>query len=268
MDGPTRIVLLSEGQFRARDGRMSESSVSAQDSPGAVSSLSQRSGQYELSDELAKLCLPQEWKDSNRTLAWVNSICFLFLVVGLIGLRPPKVIHKPLSEVVEAVPVIFTPPEEQPKAEPEAKPDEEQPQDTPTEAPQVISVVAAADPTSVAFAVPVQGAVAIAPAAHLATPPPPANQPPARAIQFNPNVGDGGSYPAPLYPGAAQRNHYEGTVMVEIAVEASGEISQVRVFKSSGFGVLDDAAMDVVKHRWRFPPGQPRLYHWPCIFKF
>jgi hypothetical protein len=26
--------------------------------------------------------------------------------------------------------------------------------------------------------------------------------------------------------------------------------------------------MDVVKHRWRFPPGQPRLYHWPCIFKF
>jgi hypothetical protein len=165
---------------------MSESSVSAQDPPGAVPSLQQRSGQYELSDDLAKLCLPQEWKDSNRTLAWVNSICFLFLVVGLIGLRPPKVIHKALSEVVEAVPVIFTPPEEQPKAEPEAKPDEEQPQDTPTEAPQVVSIVAAADPTSVAFAVPVQGAVAVAPAAHLATPPPPANQPPPRAVSLIP----------------------------------------------------------------------------------
>jgi protein TonB len=178
------------------------------------------------------------------------------------------VVHKPLTELVETVPVIFTPPEDQPKVEPEAKPDDEKPQDAPSDAPQVVAVVAAADPTSVAFAVPVQGAVAIAPAAHLATPPPPANQPAPRAIQFNPNVGDGGSYPPPSYPGSAQRNHYEGTVMVEIAVEASGEISQVKVYKSSGYGVLDDAATDVVKHRWRFPPGQPRLYHWPCIFKF
>jgi len=192
----------------------------------------------------------------------------MFLIVGLIGLRPPSVIHRPLSETVETVPVIFTPAEEPPRVEPEQKPDEEQPQDTPAEAPQVVSVVAAADPSSVAFAVPVQGAVAIAPAAHLATPPPPANQAPPRVIQFNPNVSDGGSYPAPLYPGIAQRNHYEGTVVVEIAVEASGEISQVRVFKSSGFSVLDESAMDVVKRRWRFPPGQPRLYHWPCIFKF
>jgi len=248
---------------------MSESSAQAQGALAAASTLQPRSGDYQLSDDLARLCLPQEWKDSYRTLAWVDSVCFLFLIVGLVGLHPPKVIHKPLSDLVEAVPVIFTPPDEPPKAESEAKPDEEQPQDTPTEAPQVVQVVAAADPTSVAFAVPVQGAVAIAPAAHLATPPPPVNQPPPpRAMQFNPNVGDGGSYPPPSYPGIAQRNHSEGTVTIEIAVEASGEISSVKVFKSSGFGVLDDAATDVVKHRWRFPPGQPRLYHWPCIFKF
>ena len=128
--------------------------------------------------------------------------------------------------------------------------------------------MAAADPTSVAFAVPVQGAVAIAPAAHLATPPPPVGQAPARAVQFNPNVSDGGSYPPPMYPGVAQRNHYEGTVTIEIAVAADGKIIEAKVYKSSGFSVLDEAALDVVKRRWRFPAGSSRLYHWPCIFKF
>ena len=94
------------------------------------------------------------------------------------------------------------------------------------------------------------------------------NQAPARAVQFNPNVSDGGSYPPPMYPGIAQRNHYEGTVTIEIAVDASGAITETKVFKSSGFSVLDEAALEVVKRRWRFPPGEPRLYQWPCIFKF
>jgi TonB family protein len=56
--------------------------------------------------------------------------------------------------------------------------------------------------------------------------------------------------------------------MIEFAVDASGAIVEAKVLKSSGFSVLDEAALDVVKRRWRFPPGQPRLYHWPCIFKF
>jgi protein TonB len=247
---------------------MSETSAQAQSPLTPTSSFETKVSKYQLSDDLARLCLPHEWEDSYRTLAWVNSICFLFLVVGLIGLRPPKVIHRPLSELVETVPVIFTPPEEQPKVEPEVKQDEEPPQDAPAQAPQVVTVVAAADPSSVAFAVPVQGAVAISPQAHLATPPPAVNQAPPTAVQFNPNVGDGGSYPPPSYPAIAQRNHYAGNVTIEIAVDSSGAITEAKIFKSSGFSVLDEAALDVVKHRWRFPPGQPRLYHWPCIFQF
>ena len=259
---------LAKGHFRGHRSRMSESSAPAQSPLSSVSAFESKQGNYELSDELARLCLPQEWRDSYRTLAWVNSICFLFLVIGLIGLKPPQVIHKPLTEIVETVPVIFTPPEEPPKTEPEVKQEEEQPQEAPTAAPQVAPVVAAADPSSVAFAVPVQGAVAIAPAAHLATPPPPVAQAPPRAVQFNPNAGDGGSYPPPTYPGIAQRNHYEGTVMIEIAVDPDGQVTEAKVFKSSGFPVLDESALEVVKKRWRFPPGQPRLYHWPCIFRF
>src|SRR5690349_5128563 len=173
---------------------MSEPSFPAQTQLMGTPALGVQGREYHLSDDLARLCLPQEYRDSYRTLAWVNSICCLFLIVGLVGLRAPKVIHKPLTEMTEVVPVVFTPPEEPPKAEPEVKPDEpDEPQNTTEETPQVMTVVAAADPTSVAFAVPVQGAVAVAPAAHLATPPPPAAKAPPTAVKFNPAVADGGN---------------------------------------------------------------------------
>jgi len=246
---------------------MSESSVHAQ-TPFAGSPLGQTQD-YQLSDDLARLCLPQEYKDSYRKLAWVNSICFLFLLVGLVGLKPPMIHVRQIAAANEVVPVIFTPPEEQPKPE-ESKPDEPEPQptDTPAEAPQVAQVVAAADPASVAFAVPVPGAVAVSPMAHLATPPPPViKAPPAKPQTFNPNAGGEGSFPQPNYPSQAIRNHYQGTVIIEIMVEESGAISSVKVFKSSGFSMLDEAAQQVVERRWKFPPGPKRWLQWPCQFK-
>jgi periplasmic protein TonB len=233
--------------------------------------LNPRERHYQLSDDLAKLCLPQEWKDSYRTLAWVNSVCALFLLVGLVGLKAPRVIIRPLSEVTDVVPVIFTPPDEPPPPTTEIKPDEmdETPTDAPVETPQVVTIVAAADPTAVAFAVPVPGAVAIAPRAQLATPPPPVNAPPPpKPVQFNPNAASGqGSFPPPEYPASAQRNRYQGTVIIDIKVEPSGDISAATVFKSSGFTMLDDAALQVVQKRWRFTPGQQRWFQWPCMFK-
>ena len=248
---------------------MSESTASAQSSLAGPSAFQSSAVNYQLSDSLARLCLPQEFRDSYRTLAWVNSICFMFLVVGLIGLKPPKVIHKPLSEVVDVVPVIFTPPEEPLKAEPDQKPDEQQPQDTPQDTPQVVAVVAAADASSVAFAVPVQGSVAIADAAHLATPPPPpqTQAPPSKPIRFDPNVSDGGTHPLPSFPQSALRNHYTGTVTIEITVDASGAVTEAKIFQSSGFVVLDEAALQTVKRRWHFPTGHPGLYHWACKFE-
>ena len=245
---------------------MSESSASASSTLSPQSTAASTSP-YHLSDDLARLCLPQEWKDSYRTLAWVNSICFLFLVVGLVGLKAPRVIQKPLTEISEPVPVVFTQPEEPPKTEPEPKQEEEQPQDAPADTPQVAAVVAAADPTSVAFAVPVQGAVAIAPAAHLATPPPPANQAPPRAVQFNPTTAGGGSFPDPHYPAIAMRNHYQGTVIVEFVVDEAGRLTSVKVQKSSGFPVLDEEALETVKNRWRFMPGKPGYFYKPFAFQ-
>jgi protein TonB len=86
-------------------------------------------------------------------------------------------------------------------------------------------------------------------------------------VQFNPHAAGEGYFSDPQYPAMALRNHYEGTTIVEIAVDEAGNTTEAKIFKSSGFPILDDAALDVVKKRWRFPPGQPRLYHWPCTFK-
>lgn len=248
---------------------MSESSVPAQSPLAATPGFGSGAHDYRLSDDLARLCLPQEFKDSYRRLAWMNSICCLFLIVGLVGIKPPKIHVRPLSEPPDVVPVVFTPPEEPPKVEPDVKPDEpDQPRDTQEDTPQVVQVVAAADSASVVFSVPVQGAVAVASEARFATPPPPVPQAPPKPVQFNPSVADGGNYPPPEYPSMALRNRWQGTVTIEILVDGSGQITDAKVQKTSGTTMLDSAALDTVKKRWHFPAtGQARWLYWPCIFQ-
>ncbi len=242
------------------------------ESISAPAVFSQTASQYRLSDDLARLCLPQEYKDSYRTLAWVNSICALFLLVGLIGLKSPRIIVRPIAPVMDAVPVVWTPPEEQqPNPSDQPKPDDTEPQptDMPTDVPQVAQVVAPAD-ANVAFAVPVQGAVQVVKEARFAPPPPAVlTAPPApKPTNFNPHANGGeGVFPDPIYPSLAQRNQYQGTVIIEIKVEESGAITSATVHKSSGFKILDDAALQVVERRWRFTPGPKRWLLWPCTFK-
>src|SRR5262249_58719017 len=110
---------------------MSDSLVPAGPSAMANAPSAGASHDYALSTDLARLSLPAEYVDSYRNLAWTNSICFLFLVIGLIGLKAPRVIHKPLVEVTESAPVIFTPHDAQPTPEPDIKPDEPAPQRAP-----------------------------------------------------------------------------------------------------------------------------------------
>jgi protein TonB len=84
---------------------------------------------------------------------------------------------------------------------------------------------------------------------------------------FNPNASNEGSFPPPEYPGFAQRNHYQGTVTIEIQVDEAGTITSAKVQKTSGYSVLDEAALRVVKTGWHFKPGPSRWLLWPCIFK-
>lgn len=62
--------------------------------------------------------------------------------------------------------------------------------------------------------------------------------------------------PGPAYPAASRRKKEEGTVRLRVQVSAEGAPSQVSIDRSSGFAELDNAAVDVVKRRWRFAPAK------------
>ncbi len=60
--------------------------------------------------------------------------------------------------------------------------------------------------------------------------------------------------PRPEYPGLARRRGYQGTTILEVLVGRTGRVMGIRVLKSSGYRILDDAAVDSVK-TWLFEPG-------------
>jgi protein TonB len=57
----------------------------------------------------------------------------------------------------------------------------------------------------------------------------------------------------PIYPETARRAGWEGRVTVRVEVSADGSPISVALQKSSGYGVLDQAALRAVKG-WRFQP--------------
>ncbi|HEY5851693.1 MAG TPA: energy transducer TonB [Lysobacter sp.] len=62
------------------------------------------------------------------------------------------------------------------------------------------------------------------------------------------------SAPAPAYPGEAVRQGLMGTVELEILVGIDGRPLEVRVVRSSGHRVLDQAARRAVLATWTFQP--------------
>jgi protein TonB len=65
-----------------------------------------------------------------------------------------------------------------------------------------------------------------------------------------------GSNPRPPYPLAARRLGLEGRVLLEVVVRPDGRAATVRVRQSSGYGMLDDSAVETIRTRWRFVPAR------------
>ncbi|MEO8165318.1 MAG: energy transducer TonB [Betaproteobacteria bacterium] len=61
--------------------------------------------------------------------------------------------------------------------------------------------------------------------------------------------------PAPPYPSDAYARRQEGRVLLEVRVDARGEVAEIRVSQSSGVPALDRAALETVK-AWRFQPAR------------
>ncbi|MBA2115077.1 energy transducer TonB [Bremerella alba] len=53
--------------------------------------------------------------------------------------------------------------------------------------------------------------------------------------------------PPPRYPAEAVRNGWQGEVLLRIAIAPDGQVSQVSVAKSSGYEILDQAALRAVR---------------------
>lgn len=61
--------------------------------------------------------------------------------------------------------------------------------------------------------------------------------------------------PAPVYPHMSRRLREEGTVYLELMIEADGTVSDIRVKTSSGSRRLDASALAAVR-KWRYIPAQ------------
>jgi len=95
-------------------------------------------------------------------------------------------------------------------------------------------------------------------AAEPAPEPPPPPPPPPKVEEPITEATGYAAYlknPPPDYPAFAQRQGWEGTVLLKVRVLASGKPEKVEIKQSSGRKTLDDAAVSAVKN-WTFVPSK------------
>jgi len=217
----------------------------------------------ELKDELARLCLPAASRDPNRKLAWANSICILFLIIGIIGAKPGRVSIQSPPPLEEVIPTIIEPLPPLNPAE-EQKPEENEPQKSETT--QV--VVVTPDAPNINFSVPTIGNL-VAPTAMASAPPLNPMQPaqlnrvPANLL----STGVGGERPQPPYPKIALEQGEQGSVILSITADETGNIAAIEIKESSGYPILDRSALDFVKRHWIVPSGGARIYEATITYK-
>lgn len=114
--------------------------------------------------------------------------------------------------------------------------------------PQPVLAVSSSAPTTSSFVVAAQPPAP--PPQPIAAPPaPPA---PLVAARFD---ADYLHNPKPVYPALARRQGEEGKVLLKVRVSAQGAALDVAISKSSGYGRLDNAALEAVA-QWRFVPAK------------
>jgi periplasmic protein TonB len=67
---------------------------------------------------------------------------------------------------------------------------------------------------------------------------------------------DYGVNPKPPYPMLARRRGDQGVVLLRVHVRVDGSVVTAEIKQSSGFSLLDDAALQTVRESWRFIPAR------------
>jgi len=226
---------------------------------------------YQLKSDLARVCLPAPARTARRRLAWANSICFLFLLIGVTGAQnrlPPLRRVPPLQQ---AVPVIVEPLPPEAQTAPEPKPAEQQTEDDKPDVPRMVAVTL--ESPAINFAVPTPGNL-IVPMAVAPTPPAtPLRQAAAPVVRHEPapilSTGAGGERPAPYpYPPIALQLGQQGTVILLLTVDDAGRVVSAEIQETSGSVILDRNAQEWVRRRWTIPPANGgRLFLAPIHYK-
>jgi TonB family protein len=202
---------------------------------------------YELKDELARLCLPSASRDANLKLAWVNSVCILFLTIGLVGARRGLITIKPTPPIEEIIPVILAPVTLPPQETTEKKETDESKED----APRVAVVIPSAP--NISFSVPTIGSLVVP--ASLASAPPLEPMRTAATVNLLNTTGAGGERPQPPYPKIALEEGEQGAILLLLGGDAAGNVISVDLKESSGFPFLDRATVEFIRQHWHLPVG-------------
>jgi protein TonB len=220
-----------------------------------------------ISSPVARFYQASEARDPDCLLAWVNSVCILVLIIGIVGANEGIPKPKPLPSIEQPIPAIVEP--MQPP--PQTTTAHEEPKDTQEnqpEAPQVVAVTA--ESPAINFSVPTIGnilvpnSIAVAPPLKPLAPIAPLKRAPANLT----STGTGGTRPDPPYPKIALQEHEQGSVILQMTVDDSGHIIDVQVKQSSGFPLLDRSALDFVRKHWTVVPGEgARLFEATITYK-
>lgn len=221
------------------------------------------------------------WRDDDlawRRLAWANAICALTLLAAAVPLARSPSPEKPAPTVPVLTPVelVLTPPVAAPSAEmaPANGPMVAASAGVEPTRPVVVSVerpsltarlpLSEVRPTVTGWAAPAPAAAAPATGAGVVAVPAGAGAP--VASPFVPAAGNRQT-PQPPYPEPARLRGQSGTVRVEFAVTPGGTVTGAVVALSSGFPLLDAAALNTVRDRWQFPTGPARRHYVDIVFQ-
>lgn len=207
---------------------------------------------YQLKSDLARVCLPAPERGLEQRLAWMNSVCILFLLIGILGAPSGLPSIRKLPPLEQPIPVIVEP---LPPAQPAAtEPKPEQSDSQKPEAPPVVAVTL--DTPKINFSVPTVGNLLVPESAAVAPPVAPLRQPveTQRAPIRITSTGEGGDRRSPPYPDIARQMGVQGTVVLQFSTDPVGAVQSVEVKETSGSSLLDRNALSYIKRHWIVPP--------------
>jgi protein TonB len=184
-------------------------------------------------------------------------------VVGYLNYPETTTAPQPKFNKVEIEFIKPTPPEvaEPPKPPPPPPPPKvikQAPPPVAKPAPALRTAVAQADVIPDAITVPENREAPVTNAPVVAAAPAPEAPPPAKVEEPVTEATGNAAYlnnPPPEYPAFAQRQGWEGKVLLRVHVLASGKPDKVEIKQSSGRKTLDESALTAVRN-WTFIPSK------------